>query len=176
MIPMKVWKRYFKMSDKEKQACKKYYAMKKDYEKKVLKAAKDFRPWEPDTLMTALSVMLHYTRDFFNQDYNVWLDKQAPENNFQQTIGSLNECCRCIDELLTTDPMDVLGHYIEARLGSGHFVEEEDGSKVWQADRELTKEETKELKAISKQAAKERDKLKLDLFMTIAKNYERWWD
>lgn len=176
MIPVKMWKKYLKYTPEERKSCKKYYKMIKNYKKQLKKEAKEFVPWEPETMISVLSVMLHYTRDYFAQDYNVWQDKSAAENNFEKTIASLNECCRCIDELQNISPDDMIGHYVEARLGTEFTTTTSDGHTMFDPSQDMTKEETKELKAIYKQVEKDRDRLKLDLFMTIAKNYERWWD
>ena len=43
-------------------------------------------------------------------------------------------------------------------------------------DGTLAAELQKKVRAQERQLAKEKKKLKLDLFMTIANNYENWWD
>jgi hypothetical protein len=41
------------------------------YKKQLKKEIQEFAPWEPETMISVMGVMLHYIRDYFAQDYNV---------------------------------------------------------------------------------------------------------
>ena len=93
--------------------------------------------------------MLHFYNDYYNQDYNVWQGKEYPENQYDKLTKSLKECCRCVDILED--------EYFEFR------------ETIQKLDNETDED-------YDQRCLKEYEKVQLDLFMTIAHNYERWWD
>ena len=150
MIPIKVWFDYlFKYDKKKKKECKYYFKMYRKYKKQLKKDAKDFSPWDHCYFIGTLSTMLHFYNDYYNQDYNVWQDKEDTRNAYSKIIKSLQECCRCVDIL------------------------EDEYFSFRDTIQRLENESSEDY---DKRCLKEYKKVQLDLFTTIARNYERWWD
>lgn len=150
MIPINVWFDYlFKYDSQKKKECKNYFKMYRKYKKQLKKDAKNFAPWDYGFFMDTLSTMLYFYNDYYNQDYNVWQDKENACNQYDKLLESLKECCRCVD-ILQDD-------YCSFRKTIQRLENEGDED-------------------YDKRCLKEYEKVQLDLFMTIARNYERWWD
>ena len=157
MLPINVWFDYlFKYDKKKKKECKDYFKMYRKYKKQLKQDAKDFSPWDHGYFIDTLSTMLHFYNDYYNQDYNVWQCKEDTviNENFTYTkysdiLKSLKECCRCVDILKD--------EYYAFR------------ETIQKLDNETSED-------YDKRCLKEYEKVQLDLFMTIARNYESWWD
>lgn len=174
MIPVKLWYKYlFKYNKEQKEACKKYYKMMSYWNKELNRVTKNFRPWNSDALLDVLQVMLRYYKDYFVQDYNVHQSKE--DTKYTRAVNSLTECCLRVEELLNEDPFEKMADYKKEIFGTPVREVHEDGSITLEYPNE-TAEKTKLVKDYIKSLNKEREKKKLDLFMTIAKNYEYWWD
>ena len=173
------------MTKQERQAKKAYKKMMKAYKKKLVKAAKTYTPWDSDlSIFELLEVSLNWSYDYFNQDYNVWQDKDAPCNNFDKILNSLKECSRNI-KLIMEDEFDAAWHKrMREVYGDPVIVDatitgpngKEIKTKKFTRPNTPTPEEEKELDVLMKKAFKERNKCLLDLFMTIAKNIDTWTD
>ena len=173
------------MTKQERQTKKAYKKMMKTYRKKLVKAAKTYIPWDSDiSIFELLEISINWSHDYFSQDYNVWTDKDAPCNNFNNVLNSLKECSRNI-KLIMEDKFDDAWHKRMREVYGDPIFEDTtitgpDGKKM--KARKLirpntpTPEEKKELDVLMKQAARERSKCLLDLFMTIAKNIDTWID
>jgi hypothetical protein len=172
------------MTQQERQSKRAYKKMMKAYKKKLVKAAKEYTPWDSDySIFELLEICLNWSYDYFNQDYNVWQDKDAPCNNFGRILDSLKECCRNI-KLIMEDEFDSEWHKRMNEVYGDPIIED---STIRTGDKEIpvkkvsrpgkpTPEQEKELDDLMKKAVKERDKCLLDLFMTIAKNIDSWVD
>ena len=150
MVSINVWFDYlFKYDKKKKKECKDYFKMYRKYKKQLKKDAKDFSPCDHCYFIKTLSTMLHFYNDYYNQDYNVWQDKECSENQYDKLLKSLKECCRCVDI-----------------LEDGYFSFR---NTIRRLDNETSED-------YEERCLKEYEKIQLDLFMTITHNYESWWD
>ena len=173
------------MTKQERQAKKAYKKMMKAYKKKLVKAAKTYTPWDSDfSIFELLEISINWSHDYFSQDYNVWMDKDAPCNNFDKILNSLKECSRNI-KLIMEDEFDNAWHKRMREIYGDPVLEDatitgpngkEIKTKKITRPNTPTPEEEKELDVLMKKAVKERDKCLLDLFMTIAKNIDTWTD
>lgn len=185
MIPMKLWFTYlFKYNKEEKKQCKAYFKMMRAYKKKLVKFAKGFEPWEMTAeLLDGLNIMINWTKDYFEQDYNVEQDKESKTNQFDKIIGSLRECCRNLNLIIEDKWYEPYFKLLKELRGKSELVETEVSKGVACAgaksitvkyEHEETPEIRKALKLKEKECTKAKEKVELDLFVTIAKNYERW--
>ena len=159
MIPRALWKKYiFKWDKEQRESCKKYYEQKKMWEKQLKRVAKNFKPWDDIHFLDMINVMLHAYKAYYTQDFNVFQNTETEE--YKKKVASLADCCQLMDELMHFDAAHKL-------------LEFED---ELHRDGTLAAELQKKVRAQERQLAKEKKKLKLDLFMTIANNYENWWD
>lgn len=151
MIPINVWFTYlFKYDKKKKKECKDYFKMYNKYKKRLKKDAKNFSPWDYWYFIRMMSTMLHFYNDYYNQDYNVFQCKEDNSiNQYSNILKSLKECCRCVDIL------------------------EDEYFPFRDTIQRLENESSEDY---DKRCLKEYEKVQLDLFMTIARNYESWWD
>ena len=150
MLPIKVWFDYvFKYDKKKKKECKDYFKMYHKYKKQLKQDAKAFSPWDYGYFIDTLSTMLYFYNDYYNQDYNVWQLKDDESNKYSDLLKSLKESCRCVDILQD--------EYYAFR------------KTIQKLDNETSED-------YAKRCLKEYEKVQLDLFMTIARNYESWWD
>lgn len=180
-----LFKYLFKYNKQEKKDYKAYCKMMKTNKKKLIKFAKEFGPWDANIeFITGIRLIAGWTQDYFTQDWNVWQDKEANENEFDKLTSSLSEIIRNADLILKDEFFDPYFALRNELLGKPEMVKtirEESPCKGAMAitiktPKEETPEIKKQLETKGQECVKAKERAELDLFMTLAKNYERYCD